>query len=154
LPSAAALVISNDQIVAQGVVGVRKSGDTTPATISDQYQLGSCTKAMTATIIAILVQQGKLSWTTTMGNIPEMKDEMLTRYRDVTILELLSMHAGLPSNDSAAGFNPPGTTAEYWLGLTEPIMQQRYEYTKDYLCQSFSLAWKQHFPNRDHLPLF
>ncbi len=135
LPSVAAVVISNGQVVAQGAVGERKAGDSTPVTINDQYQIGSCTKAMTATIIAMLVQQGKLSWTSTMGEIfPEMRPEMLPRYRDVTLLELLSMHAGLPSNIVNVGY-PPGTTAEYWLGLTEPLMQQRYEYTKDFLCQ-------------------
>jgi CubicO group peptidase (beta-lactamase class C family) len=140
LPSVAAVVISNGQVVAQGAVGERKAGNSTPVTINDQYQIGSCTKAMTATIIAMLVQQGKLSWTSTMGDIfPEMKAEMLPRYRDVTILELLSMHAGLPSNIVNVGY-PPGTTAEYWLGLTEPLTQQRYEYTKDFLCQPDSPA--------------
>jgi len=140
LPSIAAVVIFNGQVVAQGAVGERKAGDTTPVTINDQYVLGSCTKAMTATIMGMLVQQGKLNWTSTMGDIfPEMKAEMLPKYRDVTILELLSMHAGLLSNTVNVGY-PPGTTAEYWLGLTEPILQQRYEYTKDFLCQPDSPA--------------
>jgi CubicO group peptidase (beta-lactamase class C family) len=140
LPSVAAVVISNGQVIAQGAVGERKAGNSIPVTINDQYQIGSCTKAMTATIIGMLVQQGKVNWTSTMGNIfPEMKAEMLPKYRDVTILELLSMHAGLLSNTVNVGY-PPGTTAEYWLGLTEPILQQRYEYTKDFLCQPDSPA--------------
>ena len=139
LPSVAAVVISNGQVVAQGAVGERKAGNSTPVTINDQYQIGSCTKAMTATIMGMLVQQGKLNWTSTMGDIfPEMKAEMLPKYRDVTILELLSHHAGLPSNANTS--IPPGTTIEYWLGLNEPVMQQRYEYTKDYLCQPDSPA--------------
>jgi CubicO group peptidase (beta-lactamase class C family) len=139
LPSIAAVVISNGQVVAQGAVGERKAGDSTPVTINDQYLLGSCTKAMTATIMGMLVQQGKLKWTSTMGDIfPEMKAEMLPKYRDVTILELLSHHAGLPSN--ATPSIPPGTTKEYWQNLNEPVMQQRYEYTKDYLCQPDSPA--------------
>jgi len=141
LPSIAAVVIFNGQVVAQGAVGERKAGDTTPVTINDQYVLGSCTKAMTATIMGMLVQQGKLNWTSTMGDIfPEMKAEMLPKYRDVTILELLSHHAGLPDNSTLIGYYPPGTTVEYWQGLNEPIMQQRYEYTKDYLCQPDSPA--------------
>jgi CubicO group peptidase (beta-lactamase class C family) len=135
LPSVAAVVISNGQVIAEGAVGERKAGDSTPVTINDQYLLGSCTKAMTATIMGILVQQGKLSWTSTMGDIfPEMKAEMLPQFRDVTILELLSMTAGLPSNLINIGY-PPGTTAEYWQSLNEPVMQQRYEYTKDFLCE-------------------
>ena len=139
LPSIAAVVISNGQVVAQGAVGERKAGDSTPVTINDQYLLGSCTKAMTATIMGMLVQQGKLNWTSTMGDIfPEMKAEMLPKYQDVTILELLSHHAGLPSNATTS--IPPGTTMKYWQNLNEPVMQQRYEYTKDFLCQPDSPA--------------
>ena len=107
LPSVAAVVISNGQVVAQGAVGERKAGDSTPVTINDQYLLGSCTKAMTATIIGMLVQQGKLNWTSAVGDIfPEMKPEMLPQFRDVTILELLSMTAGLPSNLINLGYPP------------------------------------------------
>jgi CubicO group peptidase (beta-lactamase class C family) len=139
IPSIAAVVISNGQIVAQGAVGERKAGDTTSVMINDQYLLGSCTKAMTATIMGMLVQQGKLNWTSTMGDMfPEMKAEMLPKYRDATILELLSHHAGLPSNNAPS--IPPGTTMEYWQNLNEPVMQQRYEYAKDYLCQPDSPA--------------
>ena len=137
LPALAALVISDGNIVAQAAVGVRKYGDTTPITIDDQWLLGACTQGMTATVIAMLVEQGKLNWTTTMADIyPELKDQMLPKYHDVTILELLSHHAGLagPGNPPDVGY-PPGTTPDYWYGLTEPITQQRYEYTKDFLCQ-------------------
>jgi len=131
LPAMAAVVISDGKIVAQGAVGVRKFGDTTPVTINDQWLLSSCTKAMTATVVAILIERGKLTWTTTMAEIyPELKDRMLPKYRGVTIIELLSHHAGLPGNTT-----PPGTDLAYWLGLTGPITQQRYEFTKDFLCQ-------------------
>jgi CubicO group peptidase (beta-lactamase class C family) len=142
LPALAALVISDGNIIAQADVGVRKYGDTTPITIDDQWLLGPCTQGMTATVIAMLVEQGKLNWTTTMADIyPELKDQMLPKYRDVTILELLSYHAGLagPGNSPDLGY-PPGTTPDYWYGLTEPITQQRYEYTKDFLCQPDSPA--------------
>ena len=142
LPALAALVISDGNIIAQAAVGVRKYGDTTPITIDDQWLLSPCTQGMTATIIAMLVEQGKLNWTTTMADIyPELKDQMLPKYRDVTILELLSHHAGLagPGNPPDAGY-PPGTTPDYWYGLTEPITQQRYEFTKDFLCQPDSPA--------------
>jgi len=81
---------------AQGAVGERKAGDTTSVMINDQYLLGSCTKAMTATIMGMLVQQGKLNWTSTMGDMfPEMKAEMLPKYRDAHILELLSHPRGV-----------------------------------------------------------
>jgi CubicO group peptidase (beta-lactamase class C family) len=127
--------------VAHGAVGVRKFGDTTPVTINDQWLLSSCTKAMTATVVAMLIEQGKFTWTTTMAEIyPELKDRMLPKYRGVTIIELLSHHAGLSDNTT-----PPGTDLAYWYGLTGPITQQRYEFTKDFLCQPES-------PEVDALP--
>ncbi len=99
LPAMAAVVISDGKIVAQGAVGVRKFGDTTPVTINDQWLLSSCTKAMTATVVAMLIEQRKFTWTTTMAEIyPELKDRMLPKYRGVTIMELLSHHAGLSDN--------------------------------------------------------
>lgn len=132
LPAMAAVVISEGKIIAEGAVGVRKYGDKTPVTIDDQFHLGSCGKAMTATIIAMLVEQGKLKWTSTLVEIfPEMKDEMLPKYRDVTLLHLLSHHAGLPSELSDIMYLPGIASWDF----TKPVTQQRYEGTKLFLCQ-------------------
>ena len=38
------------------VAGSRKVGDATPATVEDRFHLGSCTKAMTATLVARFVE--------------------------------------------------------------------------------------------------
>jgi hypothetical protein len=48
LPALIGAVWQGDQLVAIGVTGTRKLGDPTPATIDDQWHLGSDTKAMTA----------------------------------------------------------------------------------------------------------
>ena len=61
LPAVAAVVIQRDKIVAQGVVGVRKLGQPERARIDDRWHLGSDTKAITATMIGVLVEQGRLS---------------------------------------------------------------------------------------------
>ena len=135
IPAMAALVIANGKVVGQGAVGVRKFGDPTPVTIDDEWVIGSCSKAFTTTMIAMLVEQGKLKWDTTMADVyPEYKDQMLPKYRDVTIMQLLCHHAGMRGNNNLNNF-PPGTTDDYWLKLTTPIIQQRYEYSKDFLCQ-------------------
>ena len=134
LPALAAVVISNGNIIAEGAVGVRKYGDTTPVTLDDQWLLSSCTKAMTATMIAMLVEQGKVSWTSTLAEVyPEIAGEMLPKYKDINLLELLSHHAGM------VGWTDPVpsvlTTAD-WGSFNEPITQLRYKYTKLILCQS------------------
>lgn len=38
-------------------------------TIDDRFHLGSDTKAMTATLAGILVDDGKLRWTSTIGEV-------------------------------------------------------------------------------------
>ncbi|MDF1663367.1 MAG: serine hydrolase, partial [Planctomycetota bacterium] len=58
VPSLAVTVIKNGQLKTLNAVGSRKMGDPTPVTSADKYHMGSCTKAMTATLIGILVDEG------------------------------------------------------------------------------------------------
>src|SRR5262245_2077398 len=62
VPALAAAFVRPEGTVAAGAVGVRKSGGTEAVTLDDRFHIGSCTKAMTATLIAILVERGKLNW--------------------------------------------------------------------------------------------
>jgi CubicO group peptidase (beta-lactamase class C family) len=58
LPALGAAFIRGDGSVTSAVVGVRKRGTEVPANIEDQWPLASNTKAMTATLVATLVEQG------------------------------------------------------------------------------------------------
>lgn len=94
LPALAALVVTSDGVVAQGVSGVRRLGDPTPAAKGDRWHLGSCTKAMTATMIGVLVERGALSWDTTIASaFPNLGKTTRDAYMDVTI-EMLLQHRG------------------------------------------------------------
>src|SRR6266481_3501512 len=66
LPALAAAVVVDGKIVVTNAVGFRKNGGTEKVTVDDKFHLGSVTKSMTATVAAILVEQGKISWTTTI----------------------------------------------------------------------------------------
>src|SRR5262245_22762609 len=66
VPALAAAVVRADGPVRVGAVGVRQAGRPEKVTADDRFHLGSCTKAMTATLCARLVEQGKLSWTATL----------------------------------------------------------------------------------------
>ncbi|KAF8439508.1 putative D-aminoacylase [Terfezia claveryi] len=59
------------------------------------YIIGSLTKAMTAAMVGILVDEGKLSWKTPLG-------ELLPEYEigDLTLVDLLSHRSGLPGLDA------------------------------------------------------
>jgi CubicO group peptidase (beta-lactamase class C family) len=65
----AAAVLRGERIIAQGVAGVRKRGTADRITLDDRFHLGSAAKAMTATLVAMLVEEGKLNWTTPLGEL-------------------------------------------------------------------------------------
>jgi CubicO group peptidase (beta-lactamase class C family) len=99
LPALGAALVTSKGVEMSGVTGVRKTGADVTATINDQWHLGSDTKAMTAVIIATLVERGKLTWETTLGDV--FKDLAATfppDFRAITITQLLSHHAGLIGN--------------------------------------------------------
>src|SRR4026207_723463 len=65
----AAAVLRGERIIAQGAAGARKRRPARRTPPDDQFHLGSCPKAMTATLVAMLVEEGKLNWTTTLGEL-------------------------------------------------------------------------------------
>jgi CubicO group peptidase (beta-lactamase class C family) len=99
MPALAAAVVKKGEIVAIGAVGVRVYGTNIRVTIDDRFHLGSDTKAMTATLAGILVDDGKLRWTSTIGevlgaDVPDMNQKLAT----VTLQQLLSHSSGIPSD--------------------------------------------------------
>lgn len=99
LPGLGAAVVTTDGLQTLAVVGVRKKGETTVVADDDLWHLGSCGKAMTATLIARLVEAGQLRYEQTLGeSFPELAPKMEEPLRSVTLLDLLSHRSGLPAN--------------------------------------------------------
>ncbi|HVT74724.1 MAG TPA: serine hydrolase domain-containing protein [Lacunisphaera sp.] len=104
LPALAAVVLSGDQVVAQGATGVRQAGASAAVTMADKFHLGSDTKAMTATLLALLVEEGRLTWNTTVGDVlGPVVPQMNPAWRPVTLAQLLTHHAGAPADLDAGG---------------------------------------------------
>jgi CubicO group peptidase (beta-lactamase class C family) len=102
LPALAAAVVKNGEIIASGAVGTRRAGTNSPVTIEDRFHIGSDTKAMTALIAAMLVEGGKIRWTSTVGDVfPELAATMDPAVRGVTLEQLLSHTSGIPSDTEA-----------------------------------------------------
>jgi CubicO group peptidase (beta-lactamase class C family) len=98
-PGMIAAIISSDGIVEIGSAGVRKAGTSVPMTDNDLVHLGSCSKAMTATMLATLVDEGKLSWDMKLIEaIPELKNNIHAGFKNITLWQLLTHRAGLPKN--------------------------------------------------------
>jgi CubicO group peptidase (beta-lactamase class C family) len=121
LPALAAAVVLDRKLVAEGAVGVRRAGHTEAVTIHDRFHLGSCTKSMTATLCAILVEKGKLKWDTTIAEaFPKFKDKIHPDYHTVTLDQLLTHRSGLPEDRE-----PDPVLWPKILALKGPLPEQR-----------------------------
>jgi CubicO group peptidase (beta-lactamase class C family) len=129
LPALAVVVVKDGQICDRVAVGVRKWGDSTPLTTNDVFHIGSCTKSMTATLTAILIDEGKLRWDTTIAEVfPELKGKMDQQYEAVTVEQLLHHRGGVP------GEPPPAAWKRAWEEDGTPT-QQRREFIEAVLSQ-------------------
>lgn len=129
-PALAAAVIADGKIVTTNAVGYRRQGGDEPVTVNDKFHLGSVTKSMTATVAAMLVEQGKISWTKTIGeSFPEWANEIDTDYRGVTLEQLLSHRGGAPGNA------PRDLWMKAWTATGTPA-EQRLEFVKGLLTRS------------------
>src|SRR5262249_28846047 len=73
----AALVTADHGLEDVWVTGTRRAGGTELATENDLWHLGSCTKSMTATLIALLVARGDLKWDALLGDLlPKIAEDM------------------------------------------------------------------------------
>ncbi|AGA24926.1 serine hydrolase domain-containing protein [Singulisphaera acidiphila] len=101
LPGLVGGLVQGDRLESIGVAGVRKLGSPALFRVTDQVHIGSDTKAMTATMIGSLVDEGKLSWGATFAEVfPDQAKKMDAGFRGVTLWDLLTHRAGLPANSS------------------------------------------------------
>ena len=133
LPALAAAVVKEGVIVAAGAVGVRVFGADIKVTIDDRFHLGSDTKAMTATLAAMLIEEGKLRWDSTIGevlgkDVPGINPQLAA----VTLEQLLSHSGGIPSDT-------PEILALYFN-------TDAFEYNLRALRLRMLDAWKNHAP--------
>lgn len=99
LPALAGAIVTSRRLLAAAAVGKRRADSDVPVADDDLWHMGSCTKALTATMIATLVEQDKLSWDTTIAQaFPEVAESLPSDLRQATLLQLLSHRAGLVSN--------------------------------------------------------
>jgi CubicO group peptidase (beta-lactamase class C family) len=130
LPALAMVVVKDGRICDRAAVGVRKAGNTAPVTTNDLFHIGSCTKSMTATLAAMLIEEDKLRWDTTIGEVfPELKGRMNRRYETVTVEQLLTHRGGVPTAP------PPAAWKRAWEQQGPPVRQRR-QFIEAVLCQA------------------
>ena len=125
VPAMAAAVVTSAGIQFVGAVGVRKRGTETPVGLNDLWHLGSDGKAMTSTLVARLVERGRLKWDTTLAEVfPGLAPQMHSDVRKVTLLHLLSHRAGLPPNLSLAQYLGDDVTALRLRAVREELAKK------------------------------
>ena len=114
LPALAAAVVRDDDFTG-AVSGLRKLGSDIQVEQDDKFHLGSLTKAMTATLIGLLVDQGRLSWETTIPEaLSDLQDSIAPGHRNTTIAMLASHRSGIVDDIMS--------DKELWLSLRDPLL--------------------------------
>ncbi|HEV2765251.1 MAG TPA: serine hydrolase [Pyrinomonadaceae bacterium] len=96
VPGFAIAVVKDDRVVFAKGYGVRKLGESAPVDERTLFAIASNTKAFTAAALAVLVDEGKLSWDDPVTrHLPgfQLYDPFVTR--ELTVRDLLSHRSGL-----------------------------------------------------------
>jgi len=133
LPAVAAMQIKDGVIIA-AAAGYRAEGNPSKVTIHDIFHLGSCTKAMTATLIGIYVDKGQLKFDSTLEQL--FSDYQIHEdLKPVTVAMLLSHMSGISGHFKGQGFDKladisPDLVKQREL-LTRQMLKSKPEYTPD-----------------------
>ncbi|MET0890916.1 MAG: serine hydrolase domain-containing protein, partial [Stenotrophomonas maltophilia] len=97
LPGLGMAVVEDGRVVYERTAGERIAGSGDPIDPDTLFKIASNSKAMTAAVLARLVQQGKLRWDDpVVKHLPQfaMHDPWVTRH--MTVSDLLVHNSGLP----------------------------------------------------------
>jgi CubicO group peptidase (beta-lactamase class C family) len=110
VPGLAIAVVFQDHVIYAAGFGVRDVNSREPVNADTVFQLASLSKAISSTVVAELVGEGKISWDSRISDIDpnfEMYDPWVTR--EITIRDFYAHRSGLPAYAGDAlevlGFN-------------------------------------------------
>lgn len=108
LPGLIAGQFDTQRLLQVQAVGFRRSGSRDPLLAEHPMHLGSCTKSMTATLVAMAIDEGLLTWDSTLGEV-FASDAKVTGsdWANVTIRQMMHHTSGAPANPPWAQFTDP-----------------------------------------------
>jgi CubicO group peptidase (beta-lactamase class C family) len=124
------LAVVRDGKSEAAVTGRREIGK--PANVSDDdpWSIGSIGKPICSTLMAILIEQGKLSWGSTLGSLlPDLAGS--TPYAPVTLEQVMRHRGGIPQ---VMGLRQP--EVERIVGDAKTGTEIRVRFVKDTLAQA------------------
>lgn len=97
VPGAAIVVVSGGQIKSLRAFGVRRAGTREQLTPDSVFRLASLSKPVAATAASVLVNEGSISWDTTITSVLPKVSFKSSRYgNQLTLRHALSQSSGLP----------------------------------------------------------
>lgn len=119
----AAMIMVDGQVVASAADGERKQGSGVQVEIDDRWHLGSITKSITATMIARLIESGRMQWSDTIGEC--FSDATIHEdWKPVTLRQLLTHTAGAPANFPAlVALKRPAPGRECTVARREAVLE-------------------------------
>lgn len=131
VPGAAVSIVEKNRVVLSSGYGVRKLGGTEPVDADTMFAIGSVTKALTTTLVARLIDEGKISWDARV--VDYLKDFQLFDRGSTELLTLrdVALHrTGLPSTSPLVRYELPfcGREAIARLRYLKPVYQFRSRY--------------------------
>lgn len=96
VPAGAGGAIKDGELAALGASGKRRRDRKERVNTDDRFHLGSSGKAMTSTMVARLIEDGKLDWETRIIDIyPELDGQITSSFKNVTVWQLMTNRSGI-----------------------------------------------------------
>lgn len=114
--------IIKDGAIETWVAGIRIVGKPDLAAKDDRFAIGSLTKQMTGLMISKLIDEGKLTMATQLGQIFPNVD-MLPVYKHVTVQQLLEFKAGIQPYER---ISPKATPIVFELSGTPSVRRDKF----------------------------
>jgi len=122
IPGVSIGLIQNDKIIFEGGFGVRDIANKTKVDADTLYIIASNTKALTTLMLAKLVDEGKLTWTTPVTTLlPSFKLGNADTTSRVLVKHLICACTGLPRQDFEWLFQYEGVTPQGALATLATI---------------------------------
>ena len=137
IPGMAIAVVMDDEVVLARGFGVKDVQTQQPVTDQTLFAIGSTTKAFTAALIGMLVDEGRMSWDDPVTKyLPYFELEVDTGDEVVTIRDLLCHRTGFTRMSLLWAANRVGreavlraaTRAEPWAGFRERFLYNNVMY--------------------------
>ncbi|MBC6491204.1 serine hydrolase [Flavihumibacter stibioxidans] len=133
VPGVGVAIVKDGKVLLSKGYGVKRLGTSDPVDDQTLFLIASNSKAFTATSLALLVEDGKISWEDkVIQHLPwfKMSDPYVTA--SMTVRDLLVHHSGLPAYAGDIMLFPPATFSRREILSRLPQIPLRYDFRTVY----------------------